>query len=172
MVELDVGHDSDVAVGDVRGVEAPAKADFGDDRLGSHVGKPGEGGRGDELEPGRTDGEEALDLGHRPKDAGEGVIGYVCSLEGEPLVYRLEVRARVGADGQPAGLKNGRSHPGGRALAVGPGYVDYRVRRLRIAQRPEKGPYPIEARQPEVPGASGLDRFEVYVSVEPRQRLA
>ena len=39
-------------------------------------------------------------------------------------------------------------------------------------KRPEKGPYPIEARQPEMPGPSGLDRFEVYVSVEPRQRLA
>ena len=61
-------------------------------------------------------------------------------VEREPLVDPLEVRARVGADRQPAGLENGRSHPGGRALAVGPGDVDYRVGRLRIAQRARRGP--------------------------------
>ena len=102
VVELDVCHDGDVRVGDVRGVVAAAEADLGHDGLGGHVREPGVGGRRHELEPVRTDAQEALDLGHGSEHLGEGVVGDLLALELEPLVYPLEMRARVEADRQPA----------------------------------------------------------------------
>jgi len=67
VIELDVGQYRDVRVADVRRVKAAPEADLHHNDLRGHVGEPGVGGRRHELEPGRPDAQEALDLRHRPR---------------------------------------------------------------------------------------------------------
>jgi hypothetical protein len=50
--------------------------------------------------------------------------------------------------------------------------VDYWVGRLGIAKGANERANAFKAGQPQVPGSACLDRFQVDVPVEPRQRLA
>ena len=75
VIELDVGDHRDIRVADVRRVEAAAETDLDDSGIRGHVGEPGVCGRCHELEPGRPDAQEALDLGQRPENAHEGLVG-------------------------------------------------------------------------------------------------
>src|ERR1035438_5379023 len=98
VIELDVGQYRYVRVADVRRVKAAPEADLHHNDLRGHVGEPGVGGRRHELEPGRPDAQEALDLRHRPENTHEGLVSDLGAVELEPLVDPLQVWAQVRAD--------------------------------------------------------------------------
>ena len=123
------------AVDDVGGVPPAEQPDLDHRDVDGDVGEPAEGGGGARLEVARPDAGEPLEVGDRGDLLGELVVVDRLAVAGDALVDPLEVRAGVGADGEPLGHQQAGDHLRRRALAVGAGDVDHRGGVLRIAHR-------------------------------------
>jgi hypothetical protein len=155
VVERDVRQHRHRAVGDVGGVPAaqePHLDDGGRDRL---VREPAEGRRGQQLEVRRGLVEQRLEAGQVAQHPGQVAVGDRLAVAGDPLVDRLEVGAREGADREVVGAQQRRDHAGHRALAVRPGDVHDGLVVLRVAQHLAQAAHRVEL---QALHAAGQDR--------------
>ena len=168
VVEADVGHHGHLAVDHVGAVPPSSQSHLDHGHVDRFVGEPGQGGRGEQLEPGRALLHHRLDPRQGLELLDEGQVVDGLPVAGEALVDPAEVGAGVGADGEALSAQQGRGHGRRRSLAVGAGDVERRVGLLRIPQQLHEGPHAVEGGQ-RPPRRHG--RLEVDVGVEPGQRL-
>jgi hypothetical protein len=150
VVEGDPVDHRHLPVDQVGGVPGAAHADL--DHLGVHrqLGEPGEGEDGQGLVEGHRLVAGPVDLGQerlqvRP-GLGELVGGDGSGGQRDPLTHVLEVGAGVDPGPDPEGGQQGRDHPGGRGLAVGPGQVHRRCGPLGMVEQLGQPVHPVEAR--------------------------
>ena len=124
----DVGDDGDLRVDDVGRIPPTEQADLDHGDVDGEVGEPAERGCGDGLEVDRPHAGEHLEIGDGRDLLGEVVVADRLAVAGHPLVDPLEVRAGVRADREPVRHQQAGDHLRRRALAVGAGDVDDRVR--------------------------------------------
>ena len=139
VVEADVGEDRHVTVHHVGGVPRPAEAhldDHGVDRLG---GEPRQGRRGEQLEAGRTLGQQRLEQRQLGEDVGQGLVVDRLAVARQAFGHHVQVGAGVGADAEALGHQQRGRHGRGRPLAVGAGDVDGRDGVLGLTEQRRSG---------------------------------
>ncbi len=168
VVLADVGDDRDVAVDHVGRVEQAEQAHLDDGHIDGDLGEPGERRRGEQLEVGRLHPRERTERGDLADDLAEGVVADRFEVPLEAFVDALEMRARVGADGEARLDEQRRGEPGNRTLAVRARDVHRAERPLGVAEHVEQLAHRVE-RQPFDAAGPGL---EVDVAIEERERVA
>ena len=167
VVAPDVGDHGDVGLDDVGGVVAAEQPDLDDRHVDGLVGEPRERRRGEQVEVAGPIGEQRLDRRDLGDDLGEVVVADRLAVAADALGDRLEVGAGVGADGEAVGPEQGGDHPGGGALAVGPGDVDDRCGGLRVAEHLHEPAHALERQPVDDAGRGSADGgLEVDVRVE------
>ena len=131
VVDADVRDRGDAPGGDVGRVPTAADTDLDDGGVDRDVGEPPVGDPGEDLEVARCLGEMRLDRRDEGQQLVEGLVVDLVLVPGDPLVDPLEVRARVGTDGQSALDEERGGEPGGGRLAVRAREMQDRILELR-----------------------------------------
>jgi hypothetical protein len=152
MVERDVGDNRDERVEHVGPIELAANADLDDGEIDLFLGEIHERDRQQRLVVrGATVGTgDDLDRRHQlAEDIGEAVRRDRQPVDPRPLGHRREMRLHVQPGLLPGGLHDRGDHRRRRTLPAGPADVDRHVPLVRVADRRQECPHPIEPiRQP------------------------